>query len=82
MVPGDPGENGPSVPRAVVEELRPGGDSVTVRPRPRGGQTVRGINIRRDSATLTLVMAKVRVLLTHQCALCTVLIRNPNGGRT
>ena len=61
MVPGDPGENGPSVPRAVVEELRPGGDSVTVQPRPRGGQTVRGINIRRDSATLRLVMAKSKV---------------------
>ena len=30
LVPGDPGENGLSVPRAVVEELRPGGDSVTV----------------------------------------------------
>ena len=64
MVPGDPEENGPSVPRAVVEELRPGGDSVTVRPRPRGGQTVRGINIRRDSATLRLVMAKVRTVAT------------------
>ena len=81
MVPGDPGKNGPSVPRAVVEELRPGGDSVTVQPRPRGGQTVRGINIRRDSATLRLVVAKVRVLLAHQCALCTVVIRNPNSGR-
>ena len=81
MVPGDPGLTGLSVPRAVVEELRPGGDSVTVQPRPRGGQTVRGINIRRDSATLRLVMAKVRVLLAHQCALCTVVIRNPNSGR-
>ena len=28
MVPGDRGENGPSVPGAVVEELRPGGDAV------------------------------------------------------
>ena len=64
MVPGDPGENGPSVPGAVVEELRPGRDSVTVRPRPRGGQTVRGINIRRDSATLRLVMAKVKIVVT------------------
>ena len=64
MVPGDPGKNGPSVLRAVVEELRPGGDSVTVQPRPRGGQTVRGINIRRDSATLRLVVAKVRSVVT------------------
>ena len=64
MVPGVSGLTGLSVPRAVVEELRPGGDSVTVRPRPRGGQTVRGINIRRDSATLRLVMAKVRTVVT------------------
>ena len=64
MVPGDPGLTGLSVPRAVVEELRPGGDSVTVQPRPRGGQTVRGINIRRDSATLRLVMAKVGTVVT------------------
>ena len=63
MVPGDPGLTGLSVPRAVVVELRPGGDSVTVQPRPRGGQTVRGINIRRDSATQRLVMAKSKVKL-------------------
>ena len=63
MVPGDPGENGPSVLRAVVEERRPGGDSVTVQPRPRGGQTVRGINIRRDSATLTLANIQVQSLI-------------------
>ena len=64
MVPGVPGLTGLCVPRAVVEELRPGGDSVTVQPRPRGGQTVRGINIRRDSATLRLVVAKVRSVVT------------------
>ena len=29
MVPGAPGDLGPSVPRPVVEELRPGGDTVT-----------------------------------------------------
>ena len=82
MVPGVPGLTGLSVPRAVVEELSPGGDSVTVQPRPRGGQTVRGINIRRDSATLRLVSkSKVKVLVAHQCALCTVVIRNPNSGR-
>ena len=63
MVPGVPGLTGLSVPGAVVEELRPGGDSVTVQPRPRGGQTVRGINIRRDSATLRLVVAKVRTVV-------------------
>ena len=59
MVPGVSGLTGLSVPRAVVEELRPGGDSVTVRPRPRGGQTVRGINIRRDSATLRPALSQV-----------------------
>ena len=64
MVTGDPGLTGLNVPSPVVEELRPGGDSVTVQPRPRGGQTVRGINIRRDSATLRLVVAKVRTLVT------------------
>ena len=63
MVLGEVGGLGPSVPRLVVEELRPGGDSVTVQPRPRGGQIVRGINIRRDSATLRLVMAKSKVKL-------------------
>ena len=62
MVPGVPGLTGLSVPRAVVKELRAGGDSVTVQPRPRGGQTVRGINIRRDSATLRLV-SKVKPLV-------------------
>ena len=40
MVPGVPGLTGPSVPRAVVEELRPGGDSVTVQPRPTVVKTV------------------------------------------
>ena len=64
MVLGEAGGLGPSVPRGVVEELKPGGDSVTVQPWPRGGQTVRGINIRRDSATLRLVMAKVRIVVT------------------
>ena len=61
MVPGDPGLTGLSVPRAVVEELRPGGDSVTVRPRPRGGQTVRGMTLNRDSATLTNVAYQVQI---------------------
>ena len=61
MVPGDPGENGPSVPRAVVEELRPGRDSVTVQPRPRGGQTVRGMTHNRDSATLINVAYQVQI---------------------
>ena len=40
MVLGEAGGLGPSVPRPVVEELRPGGDSVTVRPRPMVVKTV------------------------------------------
>ena len=59
MVPGVPGLPCLSVPRAVVEELRPGGDFVTVQPRPWGGETVRGINIRRDSATLRPALSQV-----------------------
>ena len=59
MVPGDPGLTGLSVPGVVVEELRPGGDFATVQPRLRGGQNVRGINIRRDSVTLNPAISKV-----------------------
>ena len=43
MVPGHPGKNGPSVPRGVAEELRPGKDFVTVQPRPMEGESVRGM---------------------------------------
>ena len=52
MVSGDPGVPGRSVPRAVVEERRPGGDSVTIQPRHMGGETVRGSTLCRASATL------------------------------
>ena len=55
MVPGVPGLTGLSVPRAVVEELSPGGDSVTVQPRPTVVLTVRGMNQRRERVTLTIV---------------------------
>ena len=41
MVPGAPGLTGLHVLRAVVEELRPGGDCVTVQPRHTVVQTVR-----------------------------------------
>ena len=53
MAPGEAGDPGLSVPRGVVEEQRPGGDSVTVI------QTVRVITLRRDSATLSPVLTKV-----------------------
>ena len=46
MVPGVPGLTGLSVPRAVKEELRAGGDFVTVQPRPRGGETAMVIHMR------------------------------------
>ena len=59
LVPGEAGVTGLSVPRVVVEELRPGGDSVTVQPRPTVVQTVRGITLRRDSATLSPVVSQV-----------------------
>ena len=69
MVPGVLGENGLIVPRAVEEELWRGVDAVTVQPRPRGGHTVRGINIRRDSATLSLASRRelpvVQILVIH-----------------
>ena len=53
MVPGDPGKNGPSVPRAVVEELKQEGDSVTTKPTVEGTAMVTTLN--RDGATLTPV---------------------------
>ena len=62
LVPGAPGLTGLSVPDAVVEELRPGGDSVTVQPRPTVVQTVVEITLNRDSATLRLV-SKVKALV-------------------
>ena len=66
MVPGEAGRNYreemESVPRAVVEELRPGADSVTVQPRPTVVQTVMEMTLNRDSATLRLV-SKVKPLV-------------------
>ena len=53
--PGVPGLTGLHVPGAVVEELRPGGDSVTVRPRPTVVLTVRVKALRRNRVKLTLV---------------------------
>ena len=62
LVPGAPGLTGLSVPRAVVEELRPGGDSVTVQPRPTVVQTVVEMTLNRESVTLRLV-SKVKALV-------------------
>ena len=54
-VPGEAGDPGLHVPRPVVEELRPGGDSVTVQPRTMVVLTVMGRALNRDSATLSFV---------------------------
>ena len=61
MVSGAPGLTGLSVPRAVVEEVRPGGDSVTVQPRSTVVQTVRGITLNRDIVILSLAVSKVKM---------------------
>ena len=53
MVLGEAGGLGPSVPRAVVEELKQEGDSVTTKPTVEGTAMV--ITLNRDGATLTPV---------------------------
>ena len=67
MVPGAPGENGPSVPGPVVEELRPGREFVTVQQWPTVVQNVRGIAFNRDSATLTNVAYQVQIKVIFFC---------------
>ena len=68
MVAGVAGGLGLHVPRAVVEELRPGGDSVTVQPRHTVVMTVRVIRLGRDSAALSHALSQVKqgshILLT------------------
>ena len=64
MVPGEAGRNQmkemESVPGVVVEELRPGGDSVTVQPRPTVVKTVMVITLSREGVTLTSVLSQVK----------------------
>ena len=62
MVPGVPGLTG-LVVLSVVEELRPGGDFVTVQPRPMVGENAMVILLKRDSATLSHV--QVHTLLVN-----------------
>ena len=62
MVIGEAGGLGPSVPRPVVEELRPGGDCVTIQLRPSVVQTVLVITLSRDSVTVTNVKSQVKIL--------------------
>ena len=66
MVPGQVGDPGLGVPEAVVEEQRPGGDSVTVQPRPTVVQTVWGITLNRNSATLSPVLSQVNNKCTRR----------------
>ena len=64
MVPGeagrDPMQDLESVPGAVVEELRPGGDSVTVQARHTVVETALVITPSRDGVTLTDVLSRVK----------------------
>ena len=60
MVPGVPGLTGLSVPRAVKEELRPGGDFVTVQPRPMVVKTVVVRALKREN--VTQIPVQVRIL--------------------
>ena len=64
MVPGeagrDPMQDLESVPGAVVEELRPGGDSVTAQARHTVVETVLVITPSRDDVTLTDVLSRVK----------------------
>ena len=53
MVPGDPGLTGLSVHRAVVEELRPDRDCVTVQPRHTVVLSVRVVALKREFVTLS-----------------------------
>ena len=64
MVPGeagrDPMQDLESVPGAVVEELRPGEDSVTVQARHTVVETALVITPSRDGVTLTDVLSRVK----------------------
>ena len=57
MDPGAPGGPGASVARAVVEEPRPGGDTVTLQLMVAG--TVRVMALSGDTATLTSALSQV-----------------------
>ena len=59
MAPGEAGDLGPSVLGPVVEEPKPGGDTVTVQPTV--ADSVRGITLSRGPATLTNVAYKVNI---------------------
>ena len=59
MVPGVTGLTGPSVPRLVVEELRPGRDSVINQLQHMVVKTVMVGTLKRDSVTLTPALFQV-----------------------
>ena len=60
MVSGETGLNGLSVPRAVVEEQRPVGDSVTVQPRPTVVENAMVATLSREGVTLNNVLTQVK----------------------
>ena len=65
MVPGGAGSHGmESVPGAVEEELRPGGESVTVQPRLTVGGAVLVLPLRRGAATLSPAVSQVMIMET------------------
>ena len=59
MASGKAGDLGPSVLGPVVEEPKPGGDTVTVQPTV--ADSVPGITLRRGPATLIHVAYKVNI---------------------
>ena len=75
MVAGDPGLTGLSVPRRVEEELRVGGDTVTVLLQHTVADTVGRRRLSRETATLT------PALQVNNSCLYLVRIRNWYQGR-
>ena len=62
MVAGVAGDPGLHVPGAVVGEARPGGDCVTVQPRPLVAQTAVVTTLSGDSAALSHALSQVKHL--------------------
>ena len=77
MVPGVGGDLGPTVLRPVVEELRQGGDTVTVQPTV--VETAMVMPLSRDSVALTPVRVKH---FAFDCWLGPTFSINNSSGRT
>ena len=59
MANGVDGKLVPFAPGAVEEELRPGGENVTVQPRQTVAGAVLGLALRRGAATLSPALSEV-----------------------